>query len=174
MQISEIHLEPTASLIKLQDYFRSIEIIGDSLSAGDFATLEGLSSYAYGLATGLGETEYSITAYPGICVHDKECWGNPRGMSHQWFYTSDTSWRAQELYGQKPELWDFEKEKKEGGKVVVICLGTNDANSHNGVTGEEFLEAYRRLIMGVKGVWPGVKVVLVVSFLFLFREMSGF
>ncbi len=37
---------------------------------------------------GLGDTDYSITAYPGICVADQDCWGNPRGQVHQWFYTS--------------------------------------------------------------------------------------
>lgn len=38
-------------------------------------------------------------AYPGICVSDQNCWGNPRGQVHQWFYTSDTSWRATAIWG---------------------------------------------------------------------------
>jgi hypothetical protein len=40
-----------------------------------------------------------VTAYPGICAADQECWGNPRGQVHQWFYTSDTSYRASVMYG---------------------------------------------------------------------------
>ena len=55
-----------------------------------------------GLCAGLGDTECSITAYPGICLHDQDCWGNPRGQVHQWFYTSDTSYRASVKYGGKP------------------------------------------------------------------------
>lgn len=54
-----------------------------------------------GLGAGLGNTEYSITAYPGICAADQDCWGNPRGQVHQWFYTSDTSYRASVMYGGK-------------------------------------------------------------------------
>jgi hypothetical protein len=65
------------------------------LSSGDYATYEGLSSWAYDFAAGLGNVEYSITvrslphmlptmltgkAYPGICLHDQNCWGNPRGQ----------------------------------------------------------------------------------------------
>lgn len=50
------------SLIKIPNFGRAIEIIGDSLSAGQYSTYEGLSSYAYGLGAGLGDTEYSVTA----------------------------------------------------------------------------------------------------------------
>ncbi|CAG8954267.1 hypothetical protein HYFRA_00005887 [Hymenoscyphus fraxineus] len=159
LQISSVHLAPSASLVALPKYGRKIEVIGDSLSAGDLATLEGLSSYAFGLGEGIGETEYSITAYPGVCAADRECWGNGRGMVWQWWYTSDTSPRAGELYGREPERWDFGREEE--ADVVVICLGTNDANEHNQVSEEEFVDAYRRLIMGVKGVWPGTKIVIV-------------
>jgi hypothetical protein len=52
-----------------------------------------------GLGAGLGDTEFSVTAYPGICAADQDCWGNPRGQVHQWFYTSDTSYRASVMYG---------------------------------------------------------------------------
>ncbi|KAG4219904.1 hypothetical protein PC116_g31617, partial [Phytophthora cactorum] len=64
-----------------------------------YTSYEGLSSFAYGVGAGLGDTEYYVTAYPGICVSDQECWGNRRGQVHQWFYTSDTSGRAAEIWG---------------------------------------------------------------------------
>jgi len=84
VQIGEVHVSQGEKLIKLKDYERTIEVIGDSLSSGQYATLEGLSSYAYGLGAGLGNTEYSITAYPGICLFDKRCYGNLRGMFYQY------------------------------------------------------------------------------------------
>lgn len=37
-------------LIKIPDYTRRMELIGDSLSAGQYRTLEGISSYTFGLA----------------------------------------------------------------------------------------------------------------------------
>ena len=87
------------------------------------------TGYAYGLAAGLGNTEYSITAYPGVCLQDKYCWGNLRGMLYQWFQTSDTGGRATEVWGDKPEKWNFSKQP--AADLVIINLGTNDANPAN-------------------------------------------
>lgn len=76
VQLSAVHVGgPGSSLVRLPLYGRTIEFIGDSLSAGALATLEGISSYAWGLTYGLGEIEFSITAYPGICLHDGLCYG---------------------------------------------------------------------------------------------------
>jgi hypothetical protein len=94
VQIASVHVAKGSELIKVPEYSRTVEVIGDSLSAGQYATLEGLASYSYGMSAGLGDTEYSITAYPGICLFDKQCYGNLRGMFYQWFHTSDTSGRA--------------------------------------------------------------------------------
>lgn len=99
VQIGAVHVAAGERLIKLPDFGRRIEFIGDSLSAGMYGTYEAISAFAYGVGAGLGQTEFSITAYPGICVADQDCWGNPRGQSHQWFYTTDTGWRGAELWG---------------------------------------------------------------------------
>lgn len=105
VQIKAVHLAGgRAELVKVPDYSRRMEIIGDSLSSGYTDTLEGISSYAWGLAYGFGDTEFAITAFPGICVTDKECFGNPRGQSFQWDKTVDTSGRAVEIYGDSRPL----------------------------------------------------------------------
>jgi hypothetical protein len=91
VQISSIHVSKGEQLVKIPNFSRTIEFIEDSLSSGYTATLEGLSSYACGLSAGLGDTEYSITAFPGICLTDQKCYANSRGMLHQWYYTEDTS-----------------------------------------------------------------------------------
>jgi hypothetical protein len=99
VQIDQVHLGAGEKLIKVPNFPRAIEFIGDSLSAGMYDTYETISGFAYGVGAGLGNTEFSITAYPGICVADQNCWGNPRGQSHQWFYTADTSWRTTQVWG---------------------------------------------------------------------------
>lgn len=104
IQIAGVHVAKGESLIKIPPYKRSIEFIGDSLSSGMYTSYEGLSSFAYGFGAGLGDTEYSVIAYPGICVSDQECWGNPRGQVHQWFYTSDTGGRAAAIWGGKSTI----------------------------------------------------------------------
>lgn len=76
VQIQSVHVSGVAAkLVKVPNYTRTMELIGDSLSAGQYATLEGISSYSWGLMYGLGNVEFSITAYPGDCLHDSRCYG---------------------------------------------------------------------------------------------------
>lgn len=113
VQLSAVHVAEGEELVAVPDYGRRVEFIGDSLTSGMYTTYEGLSSFGYGIGAGLGESEYSVTAYPGICVSDQNCWGNVRGQSRQWFYSSDTSGRAVEQYGGEQKapaffsLWDL-------------------------------------------------------------------
>lgn len=128
VQIDSVSLSGgQAKLVRIPNYRRTMELIGDSLSAGQYATLEGISSYSWGLMYGIGETEFSITAYPGICLHDSNCWGNPHGQTYQWYKTVDTSGRALEIYGDEPPEWDFGAHP--AADITVINLGTNDNNS---------------------------------------------
>jgi len=100
VQIANVHVQGGQSrLVKLASAKRTMELIGDSLSAGQYATLEGISSYSWGLMYGLGNTEFSVTAYPGICLHDSRCYDNMHGQTYQWLKSSDTSGRALEIYG---------------------------------------------------------------------------
>ncbi|GKT42623.1 uncharacterized protein ColSpa_02804 [Colletotrichum spaethianum] len=145
VQIDKVHVASGEQLIKIPDYPRRVEFIGDSLSAGMYATYEAMAGFAYGVGAGLGNTEYSITAYPGICVADQDCWGNPRGQSHQWFYTSDTGGRAAEVWG---------------ADLAVINLGTNDASAANNVSKATYVEHYKRLIQGIHGKWPDAQVIV--------------
>lgn len=125
-----------------------------------YGTYEALSGFGYSLAAGLGNTEYSITAYPGICLHDQPCWGNARGQTFQWRQASDTSPRAAALYGERPEAWDFGKEGRRGADLVVVNLGTNDAHPANGVGSKDFREAYVGLVEDVHGVYPRAQIVV--------------
>lgn len=78
VQVDTVHVGEGERLVKIHSYGRSVEFIGDSLSAGMYQSYEGLSSFPHGVGAGLGDAEYTVVAYPGICVADQECWGNPR------------------------------------------------------------------------------------------------
>lgn len=99
VQLAAVHVAEGEKLIKIPDYGRRVEFIGDSLTSGMYTTYECLSSFGVGIGDGLGESEYSVTAFPGICAADQNCWGNVRGQARQWFYSCDTSERALEAYG---------------------------------------------------------------------------
>lgn len=104
IQLSAVHVAEGESLVQVPDYGRTVEFIGDSLTSGMYTTYEGLSSFGYGIGAGLGEAEYSVTAFPGICASDQKCWDNVRGQARQWFYSCDTSGRAVEQYGCEQRL----------------------------------------------------------------------
>lgn len=48
VQIHRVHVSG-GQLLKIRDSTRRMELIGDSLSAGQYATLEGIASYSWGL-----------------------------------------------------------------------------------------------------------------------------
>lgn len=159
VQIAGVHVAKHARLVQIPNFGRKIEVIGDSLSAGQYATYEGISSYAWGLGAGLGNVEFDITAYPGICLVDQNCWGNAHGQVYQWLRTSDTSSRATDIYGDSPPLWDFAAHQQ--SDIVVINLGTNDNNTHNNVTNEKYLSTYIDFVAEVHGKYPHAQIILI-------------
>lgn len=166
IQIAGVHVSEGEKLVKIPDYGRRVELIGDSLTSGMYTTYEGMSSFGYGIGAGLGESEYSVTAFPGICASDQNCWGNVRGQSRQWFYSCDTSDRAVKQYGENlenAEPWDFSKQSP--ADLVVINIGTNDQNPHNNISTQTYQDNLARLIQGVHGVWPKAQVVLMTLWL---------
>lgn len=61
VQLDSVSVGSGARLVQIPNYGRTIEIIGDSLSAGQYTSYEGLTSWAWGLADGIGGAEFSIT-----------------------------------------------------------------------------------------------------------------
>lgn len=73
-----------------------------------------------------------------------DCWIDPRETAHQWFYTSDTSGRSREIWGDKPKVWDFSS--KLARDIAVMCFGTNDVNEYNNVTTESYIAQYTMFV----------------------------
>lgn len=117
IQLAAVHVAEGEKLVKVPDYGRRVEFIGDSLTNGMYTTYECLSGFGVGIGDGLGESEYSVTAFPGICAADQNCWGNPRGQARQWFYSCDTSGRAVEAYGGEKRTPSYFMKNSE-----VLCV----------------------------------------------------
>lgn len=161
VQIKCVHVSGgPARLVQIPPYTRTMELIGDSLSAGQYATLEGISSYAWGLMYGLGNVEFSITAYPGICLHDKRCYGNLHGQTYQWLKIPDTSGRALEIYGDGPDIPDWDFAAHPPADITVINIGTNDNNTANNVTHADFRHSYIKLIEEIHARWPASQIIV--------------
>ncbi|KAF1996161.1 acetylxylan esterase [Amniculicola lignicola CBS 123094] len=158
VQISAVHLSSSSKLIKIPNFAKKIEFIGDSLTSGMYATYEAFSGFGYNIGAGFGNVEFSITAYPGICLHDADCWGNPRGQTYQWLQTSDTSWRASQLYGKDPEPWNFSKDQP--ADIVLINLGTNDNNTANYNDPAAYYTSYIKLVSSIHETYPDAQIIL--------------
>ncbi|GES59898.1 GDSL-like lipase/acylhydrolase domain protein [Aspergillus terreus] len=159
VQIGGIFVHKDAQLVKLPEFNKTVEIIGDSLAAGQYATYEGLASWAFNFAAGLGNVEYSITAYPGICLVDQKCYGGTaRGMTHQWLQIPDVGARANATYGNRSVPWD--PTARRAADLVVINLGTNDSRDPNNIPGGEFYNAYVELVDDIHRVWPAAQIIL--------------
>ena len=158
VQVSAVHLSAGSRLVKIPNFSRSIEFIGDSLTAGMYATYEAFSGFGYMIGAGFGDVEFSVTAHPGICLHDANCWGNPRGQEHQWFETYDTNGRAQQIHGNRSEPWDFSAHQP--ADLILINLGTNDNNTANNVTNEEYYNSYISFISKVHDVYPNAQIII--------------
>ncbi|RAK96932.1 SGNH/GDSL hydrolase family protein [Aspergillus ibericus CBS 121593] len=159
VQLSGVSVASDAKLVAAPAYNKTVEIIGDSFASGQYATYEGLSSWAYNFAAGLGDVEYSITAYPGICLTDEECYADKaRGMTYQWFYASDAGVRANATYGDHPEKWNFSSHQP--ADLVVIDLGTNDRRPQNNIPGSTFYDSYVELVNSVHKTYPNAQIVI--------------
>lgn len=134
IQLESVLVGNYERLLSIARLPRNIEIIGDLLSAGQYTTYESISSWFWG---GIGNAEFTISAYLGICLVDTDCWDNAHGKTYQWYRTTDTSPRSLEMYGNDPEVWDFGVHPS-ADIVIINNLGTNDNNSQNNVTGQKF------------------------------------
>ncbi|KAE8153619.1 SGNH hydrolase-type esterase domain-containing protein [Aspergillus avenaceus] len=159
VQISSVSVAADASLVKVPEHNKTIEVIGDSLASGQYATYEGLASWGFNFAAGLGNVEYTITAYPGICLTDKRCYGgDARGMKYQWSRASDVGDRANAAFGDSPEAWNFTAHR--AADLVIINLGTNDEREQNNISGDEFYRNYVEMVEEVHKAWPDAQIVL--------------
>jgi hypothetical protein len=78
---------------------------------------------------------------------------------YQWYQTSDTSPRAQEIYGDNPEPWNFKAHP--AADLVIINLGTNDNNTYNNVSGTVYYNDYIKLVNSIHQIWPKSQIILI-------------
>lgn len=84
-------------------------------------------------------------------------------QAYQWYRTSDTSWRAHEIYGDNPPKWNFAAQRP--ADLVVINIGTNDNNPANNVSSTDYYNDYITLVGNIHKIWPKADIVLMVSLL---------
>ncbi|KAK9573193.1 hypothetical protein V6Z77_000055 [Aspergillus fumigatus] len=155
--LAGVSVAADATISRIDEYPKMVEIIGDSLSSGDFATYEGLSSWAPIRVSAsttriAGETPVVRYARASIVVFPID------HQAYQWYRTSDTSWRAHEIYGDNPPKWNFAAQRP--ADLVVINIGTNDNNPANNVSSTDYYNDYITLVGNIHKIWPKADIVL--------------
>ncbi|RAH68065.1 SGNH/GDSL hydrolase family protein [Aspergillus aculeatinus CBS 121060] len=159
VQLAGVSVAKDAYITKPTPYKRKVEIIGGSLAGGQYATYETLSSWSFLYGVGLGDAEFTITAYPGVCLADMQCYGGGvHGMTWWWNRASDPGARAHQFYGDNPPAFDNSAEQP--ADLVFIQMGGNDWRHPNEVPGDKFYQAYVDMVEEIHRVWPKAEIVL--------------
>nr|ABF50860.1 acetylxylan esterase [Aspergillus nidulans] len=161
VQIAGVSVDVDDHLTKPPTFKKKVEIIGGSasLTGGQYATYETLSAWSFVYAQGLGNVEFGITAYPGACLVDMQCYGGGvHGMIWYWHRASDPGSRARNMYGGEPEEWDVTAEQP--ADLVIIQMGGNDHRHPNEIPGENFYQGYVDLIENIHQHWPDASIVI--------------
>ncbi|KAM0117122.1 hypothetical protein ACP6JC_006253 [Aspergillus fumigatus] len=135
-----------ATISRIDEYPKMVEIIGDSPIRVSASTTR--------IA---GETPVVRYARASIVVFPTD------HQAYQWYRTSDTSWRAHEIYGDNPPKWNFAAQRP--ADLVVINIGTNDNNPANNVSSTDYYNDYITLVGNIHKIWPKADIVLMVSLL---------
>ncbi len=176
VSLVELILPEKGDLKPLSDQpLHRVEFIGDSYTVGFgnmsatrepvpgqedstvFATTNAARSFAHILARRLN-LDIQLNAFSGRGLV-KNYMGMDPGKEYPYFYNQALiSPRNNE---GKNILWDFESWQPE---VVVIALGTNDFQGEgNHLKPALFIEAYQKFIDRLRGLYPGVRFVVVAN-----------
>lgn len=160
VQIASVSSGSDAQLNVPPKFDKKVEVIGGSVAAGQYGTYETLSSWSWLFVAGLGNVEHTLTAYPGVCLVDKQCYGGQsHGMNWYWHKASDPGSRAREFFGDEPE--DFDVKGDQPTDLFLIQMGGNDHRHPNEIPGRNYYHTYVELIDDIHRNHPHATVLLV-------------
>jgi len=153
-------IDQGAKIHQYEPLDKYIQIVGDSLSAGQYSPNEAVDAWSF-LFGKYMNAETDVLAKPGVCLTDIPLYGMDHGMEVSYFMTSNPVARA---WGYKyDETYDFSKRREPD--LMIIFLGTNDVSDAAQVTAEDFLETLKKFLTKVKSIYPNTPIV-VTSLLF--------
>lgn len=160
VQVASVSSGSDAQLNVPPKFDKKVEVIGGSVAAGQYGTYETLSSWSWLFVAGLGNVEHTLTAYPGVCLVDKQCYGGQsHGMNWYWHKASDPGSRAREFFGDEPE--DFDVKGDQPTDLFLIQMGGNDHRHPNEIPGRNYYHTYVELIDDIHRNHPHATVLLV-------------
>ncbi|KAL5520329.1 hypothetical protein ACEPAG_9543 [Sanghuangporus baumii] len=137
VNLESIALNTDAKLLPYIPSRLTFQFIGDSLSAGQYLP-QGVDQAWPFLVGEAFKAEHVVVAQPGIALTDIVSYGNPRGMSVQFFKTEDSGYYYSTDHNYTTP-WDFSRDVP-SPNAVILHLGAND-NGQN-VPADTFVQNY--------------------------------
>ncbi|KAI0263290.1 SGNH hydrolase-type esterase domain-containing protein [Gloeopeniophorella convolvens] len=138
-----------ARLVEYTPQRLAFQVIGDSLSAGQFLP-QGVDQAWPFLTAENFKAEHNVNAQPGAALSDIVSYGNEHGVSFQFFRTEDTGYFDTRDHNFTTP-WDFARDQP-APTHVVIHIGANDASQN--VTQPAFVSTYLAFVERLRGLYP--------------------
>lgn len=148
MQLQSIILNEEAQLLPYESSRLAFQFIGDSLSAGQY-TPYGVDDAWNFLTAEYFKAEYNINASPGAALTDIVAYGNPHGVSYQYFKTEDMEYQNYIDHNYTTE-YNFVRDFP-AATHVVIHIGANDA-AYN-ITQPAFVQTYLNFVERLRTIY---------------------
>ncbi|OUM59523.1 hypothetical protein PIROE2DRAFT_14935, partial [Piromyces sp. E2] len=155
LQLESIKIDKNAEIHRYQPQEKYIQVIGDSLSSGQYSPHESLDSWPFLLGQ-LLNVEMDVLAIPGIALADKvsmSSWKKTHGMSYQYFMVQH---EASEAWGySKNTPFDFSNSREPD--YIIINLGTNDIGLS--VQENQFMDYMVDFVKSIRTVYPNATII---------------
>lgn len=148
MQLEAILLNEGAQLLPYVPSRLVFQVIGDSLSAGQYLEQGVLQAWP-SLTAEAFKAELRVNAQPGAALSDIPAWGNVHGVSYQYFRTEDTGYYYTTDHNYTTP-WNFARDAPPPTHVIVH-IGANDASQN--VTAPAFEATYLAFIARLRTLY---------------------
>jgi len=147
--MESLHIDNGSKIHKYEPLDKYIQIVGDSLTAGQYLPNEQADSWSF-LFGKYMNAETDIIAKPGICLSDIPLYGMDHGMEVSYFLNSNPLARSWGYISD--EAHDFSERK--APDLMIIFLGTNDAGNDAKVVAEDYYETLKKFLTRVREIYP--------------------
>ncbi|KAI0341190.1 SGNH hydrolase [Trametopsis cervina] len=149
MQLQSLGLNAGARLEPYTPSPVTFQVIGDSLSAGQYLPQGVLQAWPILTAESF-KAELNVNAQPGAALKDIPAWGNVHGVSYEFFRTEDTGFYYTTDHNFTTP-WNFAKDAP-APTHLIIHIGANDASQN--VTSADFEQTYLNFVARLRTIYP--------------------
>lgn len=167
IKMDNLIVDRGAKIHQYEPLDKYIQIIGDSLTAGQYAPNELTDAWSF-LFGQYMNVETDIIAKPGICLNDIPLYGMDHGMEVSFFLNSNPVAGNNGFISD--EAHDFSERR--APDLMIIFLGTNDAGNDAKVAMEDYFETLKKFLTKVREIYPESKTKIVVTSLLFDPEAS--